>query len=198
MMHAVTYRTALLQRMGYKQSEGIAYTDEEWIFLPMVYVKTIAFINADVYQYLHGRPGQTMDPVVFYRSITHLKIRLLRIMEYYYSFNRETLSQPVNIYLFHKLKANTRFYYDVYLLQQWDEKVNLDELKSFDAALRENHRELYEILAEERVHERIPVKHIRYFRKHAKRLPSCFRYIIDIVHVLAEIKRRIFLKPFHI
>ena len=34
-MHAVTYKTQIFKSLNYHQSEGISYTDQEWMFLPI-------------------------------------------------------------------------------------------------------------------------------------------------------------------
>ena len=34
-MHAITYKTRLLRDNNYYQTEGISYTDQEWVFFPM-------------------------------------------------------------------------------------------------------------------------------------------------------------------
>lgn len=59
-MHAVTYRLKNLIEMGYRQTEGISYTDQQWIFTPMSRVKCVYCYNKPVYRYLVGREGQTM------------------------------------------------------------------------------------------------------------------------------------------
>jgi glycosyltransferase involved in cell wall biosynthesis len=188
-MHAVAYKTDLLRNMNYKQSEGIAYTDEDWVFFPMFYVKTIAFINIDVYRHFLGRPGQTMDPAVFDRNISHRGIGLLRRIAYYFSFDRETLSQHANDYLFYRLKNQTKFHYESYLLWRSEKDIDLNELKSFDVALREQNEMFYDFFSNDCVHKYMPIKSIRYFRKHAKRLPSwslCFLRMIKHVKKTAE------------
>ena len=35
-MHALAYRTALVRAIGYHQTEGISYTDQEWVVIPMM------------------------------------------------------------------------------------------------------------------------------------------------------------------
>ena len=69
MMHAITYRTEMLRRNGYVQTEGISYTDLEWDTYPMFYAKDVVFINLDLYQYNMDREGQTMDPKVLNKCI---------------------------------------------------------------------------------------------------------------------------------
>lgn len=68
-IHEVTHKTALLREIGYVQTEGISYTDEEWVFYPMSMVKTFFTLNLDLYQYTVGREGQTMNPAVWSRSM---------------------------------------------------------------------------------------------------------------------------------
>ena len=69
-MHAVTYRRAIFEGLNYHQTEGISYTDQEWIFLPMSRVKSLCGYPHVVYKYLVGREGQTVDPKVFAKNIS--------------------------------------------------------------------------------------------------------------------------------
>lgn len=64
MMHSVSYRTELLRGMNYRQSEGISYTDQEWVFYPLFKVATVAFADIPLYRYNLAREGQTMDAAV--------------------------------------------------------------------------------------------------------------------------------------
>ena len=79
-IHSICYRTKILKKMGYRQSEGIPYTDTEWIIEPMVMVRQIRYCPFTVNQYLVGRDGQTMDPLVFaknFQSILDITIGLV-------------------------------------------------------------------------------------------------------------------------
>lgn len=67
--HAIAYRTELLRRMNYKQTEGVSYTDQEWISIPLFNVERIKYIPIDVYEYLLGREGQTMDTRVIAKAV---------------------------------------------------------------------------------------------------------------------------------
>lgn len=60
-MHCVAYRTDVVRSLGYVQTEGISYTDQQWVTRPMSAVKSVVFFDLDLYQYLVGRAGQTMD-----------------------------------------------------------------------------------------------------------------------------------------
>lgn len=63
-MHTVAYKTEILHKIGYHQTEGISYTDMEWVDMPMSAVETVSFIDLNVYNYLVGREGQTVNKCV--------------------------------------------------------------------------------------------------------------------------------------
>ena len=60
-MHAFAYRREVLVKLGYRQLEGVSYTDTEWVLLPLLNVRTVSYIPSCVYKYLCGREGQTME-----------------------------------------------------------------------------------------------------------------------------------------
>lgn len=60
-MHSMTYKTEKVRSINYQQTEGISYTDREWVLWPMKAVETICYIPKVVYLYLVGREGQTVD-----------------------------------------------------------------------------------------------------------------------------------------
>ena len=68
-MYAVAYRTALLREIGYRQTEGISYTDTEWMYLPVAFAREIRYVPEKVYRYLLGRDGQTMSRASVIRDI---------------------------------------------------------------------------------------------------------------------------------
>jgi len=82
-MQAVCYRTQLLRAMGYRQTEGISYTDTEWFFLPAGYSKVIRYIPSVVYRYLVGRAGQTMEHSVWIANRGMLECVAKRMLDQY-------------------------------------------------------------------------------------------------------------------
>lgn len=60
-MHGLTYRTELLRDIGYVQTEGICYTDTEYLYIPLSCSKNIYFMDVVLYQYLVARDGQSME-----------------------------------------------------------------------------------------------------------------------------------------
>ena len=59
----ITYRTDIFSRFTYSQLEGVAYTDLEWVTLPLAVVKSVIYIPEIVYRYTVTREGQTSDSI---------------------------------------------------------------------------------------------------------------------------------------
>ena len=71
-MHNMTYSLNLLKRIGYTQTEGICYTDTEYVYLPLSCSKDMMFIDISLYQYYIGRGDQSMSDSVLQKNYTHL------------------------------------------------------------------------------------------------------------------------------
>lgn len=48
-MHSVMYKTSIFKNINYHQTEGISYTDQEWIFAPLSVVKNVFYIPCSLY-----------------------------------------------------------------------------------------------------------------------------------------------------
>lgn len=70
-MHSICVRTDILRKNGYKQTEGISYTDTEFVFYSVLYSETCVFFNKPIYKYFLGRDGQTMSIESMTRSHIH-------------------------------------------------------------------------------------------------------------------------------
>ena len=88
-MHSVAYRTKNLKRLGYSQTEGISYTDQEWIFWPMSVVDTYFYMPIPLYRYLLGREGQTMDPKIISKALPQEIIILERMVGIWEKYHRD-------------------------------------------------------------------------------------------------------------
>ena len=82
-LYGLTYRTQFLKDIGYKQTEGVCYTDTEYAYYPMMKAQTVTFIDAEVYQYYVGREGQSVDPSVKQKNISHYYKILQRLIATY-------------------------------------------------------------------------------------------------------------------
>lgn len=61
LMHSVVYRTELLKDMGLRLPEHCFYVDNVFVYEPLPYVKSIYYLDVDMYHYFIGREGQSVN-----------------------------------------------------------------------------------------------------------------------------------------
>ena len=160
-MHAVTYKRKNLIDLGYIQSEGISYTDEEWIFMPMSTVNTVYYLNIPIYKYLIGRPGQTVNPQIALRNINHTIIGIKAMLKEYLS--KDNYSEQTNSYLNHRLKKRIISIYRSYLLEK--NELDISDLFAFDTYIKETCPSIYLQIGNTYIYKYIPFKFISHWRK---------------------------------
>jgi len=131
-MHAVAYKLDVLRSMGYIQTEGISYTDQEWVFTPLMKVQTICYFDKIIYRYLLGRPGQTMAPEIRQRATGQEAICVLRKLKDLTAFRTDTDS--LFLYL-EKIVLNGLYNIYYAVLVEYP-NLQLSQLKEFDAKVR--------------------------------------------------------------
>lgn len=82
-MHSMTTKRSILVDNNYFQTEGISYTDTQFIFYSCLYAKTCAFINLVMYNYYLGRDGQTMSKESMIKSHMHFYKNAKRMVDEY-------------------------------------------------------------------------------------------------------------------
>ena len=163
-MHAVAYRRELLLQLGYRQTEGISYTDQQWVFIPMVAVETVARFSGVVYRYLVGRAGQTMDPEVRMRSVAHTARCAVEMASMYEQYKGRFRGKPVEEYLHARLVPFVKDAYVFALTHYGDEARRM--LAAFDEALREASRDVYDLIGSKEVSSFMGFGYIDYWRRH--------------------------------
>lgn len=165
-MHAVTYKKDLFKEFNYSQTCGISHTDEEWMFYPMRFVKTITFYRLNLYQYMLDREGQTMDPKLSTKRYQCFAIILERMISEYSQWNN-TLTSYSNTYLSNRILVLARSAYKIALLNNTS-NISLKELDKLDLSISKNIN-LYMELEKMPIHQMIPYKFIKlYHTKHKK------------------------------
>lgn len=170
MLHAVTYKRAILERIGYRQTEGISYTDTEWTLEPMVGVSRILHVPVVATRYLVGRAGQTCEPATFIRTFG-VFAQIAQGLASRYEL-RESQSVPEAVAYYRSRLLDLFFYVfegAIYGLRRADSiqrhPVSVD-LKTLDAEIRKS-RSLFELTEQARYpSSHFPVRLIRAWRRH--------------------------------
>lgn len=79
LMHAVIYRTQLLLDCKLDLPRHTFYVDNLFVYLPLPYVKTLYYLNVDLYRYFIGRDDQSVQEQVMIKRIDQ-QLRVNRLM----------------------------------------------------------------------------------------------------------------------
>ena len=179
MMHSVCYRTELLREMHYRQTEGISYTDQEWVFYPLFRVRDIAFVDTPLYRYNTAREGQTMDAAVQLRSLAQLETVTEQMAEYYISSSPALNSEVRDAFLRNIVADRARIIYRNYLLAMDDTQFRASDFEHIDAKLAQQ-------LARCGIEElKVPVNNLmkvdllHHWRKYGRRHYSFIRHLLQ-------------------
>lgn len=176
-MHNVAYRTEMIIQMGYRQTEGCFYTDNEWVFLPISMVKSVVALPITVYKYTRGRVGQTVYREQ--RSVHFVDEKIVAL-----SLARQYSCYEGSEYGTHFLHARLLMHLQMlYLFGCCAFFFPLDEFRSFDKQIQKDLPAIYRELKEEPLHYNIKIK---YWITHI--------YIFYTVHVVVNFFRKLFKK----
>lgn len=185
-MHAITYNRDLFSKFQYQQTEGISYTDGEWAFVPMLFVRSIIYFDKGVYRYLIGRTGQTVNNRSYIRNINQLITVALNNMDVYKRDHKE-FAEYNREYGFKWLLNFVASIYNKMLLQYYPH-IQQEMIIRFDNIVKNTDKTLYL-----EVGERTTIfnfYYIRYWREH-KVVPKIIRYENKVYLFLVNLRNKL-------
>ena len=78
-MHSVIYRTELLRDIKLELPKHTFYVDNIFVYVPLPHVKTMYYINTNMYMYFIGRDDQSVNEDVMMGRIDQ-QLRVTKIM----------------------------------------------------------------------------------------------------------------------
>ena len=174
-MHMVTYRVDFLRSIGYCQTEGIFYTDNEWSDCPLYSIRKCIYYPCLVYVYLKGRVDQSTDSPVVISKLWQIEIVIKSLIENRARFEKEkkTLADEHNLHSIMLLAATI---YRAILVQKIPSEKDLTYLIELDFYLNNNCHEVWQRLERLVLKKRFPIKYISYWRKKGKVHPLVTLY----------------------
>jgi glycosyltransferase involved in cell wall biosynthesis len=79
LMHSVIYRTQLLRDCGLELPKHTFYVDNIFVYQPLPQVKSIYYMNEDLYRYFIGRADQSVNEQVMVKRVDQ-QLRVTQIM----------------------------------------------------------------------------------------------------------------------
>lgn len=162
-MHAVAFKRELLINIHYYQTEKVAYTDQEWIFLPILSSTSFSQVPFVVYRYLIGREGQSVDSATITKAMSLQFKHFSKRLDDYSTVARD-LTAEKREYAFRRMRYSMVNTFKCILFGK-ETGIFSQELLQTDIKLKNIFPELYFSLDEESLKDCIPFKFIRYWRK---------------------------------
>lgn len=86
LMHSVIYRTEMLRETGIELPKHTFYVDNIFVYQPLPYVKSMYYMNEDLYRYFIGREDQSVNEKVMVKRVDQ-QLRVTRLMLDFYSYD---------------------------------------------------------------------------------------------------------------
>lgn len=101
LMHAATYRTQVLRDSGMELPKHTFYVDNVFVYVPLPYVKSIFYMDIDLYRYFIGRADQSVTEENMIRRIDQ-QLRVTRIIFEAHDLNElEKTNKRLAAYMYH-------------------------------------------------------------------------------------------------
>ena len=177
-MHAVTYKTSILKQMNYRQTTGVPYTDQEWVFEPIIHMDSFIYLPLDLYQYLVGRDGQTVAPDIINKNS---KVMISLLLKRVSLLNDICQSSKISInklnFLKEKLLISATSLYRLGILGG-----NIDEnlLREFDKTFKLLNTDVYDMIGNDKRNCLLGFNYVRAWRKNNIIVTSLIRIIRKI------------------
>lgn len=175
-MHATTYKRGLLKNINYSQTEGIAYTDWEWIFKPIGYINSIFYFNNIIYKYIIGRDEQSVSASSYIKNIDNI-LKITESLLCFYNNISEKIAWENKKNLHWKLKYFLKLTYKNMLIEFYP-KISSETINKFDTLISLYNPIVYNELSLEK--SKFNYHFINYWRRNKKSFPL----FINIIKIL--------------
>lgn len=141
-MSSATYKLDLLKKCNLHLFENTFYVDMQYNIMPIPYIKTVKYLNKDIYRYFIGRPTQSMNQKNLCKNyLDHQKV-LTFLVDYYTKFSN-SISKVKKAYMQFMITSMLYTFFRIVCVQIKDKKLSYKVFKQFDNYLRNTNLELY-------------------------------------------------------
>lgn len=141
MMHSVIYKLSILRECGVRLPEHTFYVDTIFTYVPLKYVNTLYFIDADFYRYYVGRPDQS----VTFENMTKnykMQLRVMRELSLAYTWDEiKVLPRHKKRFIIHDLVVKS--YLTLFYVMAGYNKEKEEAYKSYFKEFKGKNRGLY-------------------------------------------------------
>lgn len=145
-MATTTFKTEKLKKANVVLDEKTFYVDMEFILFPILEIKTMTYLDYNIYRYFIGRPEQSISINSYVRNRKDHEKVLKKILKFYSEIkendNRKKYVHKIILQLLNS-------HYIIYCKAQLNNKKDIREIREFTKFLKMNYNSLYNELRNE-------------------------------------------------
>ena len=190
-MHNVCYKTDILRKIHYHQTEGISYTDQEWVCLPMSACSSLIYFPQVIYKYLVGREGQTIDINIWEKNFWMETKGCKAMMEL-----RKIDFSPICVnrnYIENRIKVRMWAIYKTYMFR-FSTFLNEEIVRDIDKCLLQYDYNLYHYFDTIPSTLFLPTRIIKLWRKGYKKMIVITRLYVKMISTLKRLVKKLLRK----
>ena len=142
-----SYKTSVLRSAGVRLFEKTFYVDMQYNIMAVQDIKTIRFLNDNIYRYFIGRPTQSMSTESMIRNMPHHE-RVLKFLVEYYAEHKAQLEPEKRVYIANMIKLMTNTHFHL-ISNVWKKRGQAYKLsRDFIKYLKKADKEIYQAAME--------------------------------------------------
>ena len=141
-MASLTYKTSILRESNFQLFEKTYYVDMQFIVFPTAKIKTMRFMEENVYRYFIGRPTQSMSKENLIKHLPDHDKVLKSLISYYVNI-KTSLSVNQRKYIVKIIATMLYTHVNIVCFQLKDKRQAFRRIKALDKHLKKNDSILY-------------------------------------------------------
>lgn len=141
-MHNYSFKLEHLKYINYCQTEGVCYTDTEYVYYPLCSAKTLYCFDFSLYQYYIGRDEQSMAIGPLVKNYTHFE----KVLNKLWSKEIATPNRNYNMIRTHYDVLLMRYMYQINCIYAERNKDRENKLYERMRSLQNKNKNAYDIL----------------------------------------------------
>lgn len=141
-MHAITMRTEMLKGNIPPIDEHCFYVDMEYVLFPVPLIRTVTCVDAFVYMYRVGLPGQSMNVKSMQKNEANYDRVLNRLLSFYEEQQESGIPDYAMVYLENTIARMAASRFKIFLSFPYDRKIR-EKMRRFDGELQQKYPKIY-------------------------------------------------------
>lgn len=136
-IHSFTVKTSILKDNHIRVSENVFYEDTQYVLFPIPYIRSIVFVNYNVYKYRIASATQSVNPKNMVKNRAHRVVVMKGLVDYYLE-NTKMFSNSAKTYYFFRMKIAAENQFKIYMGMHTCTQGVYKELEEYSSIIKKS------------------------------------------------------------